>query len=210
MAPFTLIEFLVIIVILATLGHGREQTNRTACMSNLRKLHSLVSRFSSDNGGALPVGYQLGQKQFNTTLYSASVNQYVLIGKLLANGSVQNPRVFFCPSERDTTRAYNTKANPYPVRGGTNLQGGHATNPLVDWGSADFPSNPIRLTNIGRVPLMADGVGMPKQVDSRHTDGINVFFSDGSGCWVSREKFATDLSAGSSISASNNAMMNRI
>ncbi|MEO6786680.1 MAG: type II secretion system protein, partial [Chthoniobacteraceae bacterium] len=170
-ASFTLIELLVVIAIIALLAglilvaltRSREQSNRTACMGNLRQIHTLTSRFAADNDGALPIGYRLGQKQFNTTLYAASNGQYVLLGKLLASGAVKEPRVFFCPSESDTTQAYNTKDNPWPVQAGKNLQGGYATNPLVDWGSGDLPATPIKLMSLDRTPLIADGVGMPKR-----------------------------------------------
>ena len=215
---FTLIELLVVIaiiallagLILAAVGRTREQSKRTACLSNMRQLHSLISRFAGDNDGALPIGFRLGQKQFNTTLYSAADAHFVLLGKLLANGTVTDAHVFFCPSEKDSTQAYNTKDNPWPVQAGKNLQGGYATNPLVDWGTADFPESPVKLLGLDRVPLLADGVGMPKRVDSRHKDGVNVLFSDGSGRWVPREKFNTDLSGCTSISAGNNAAQDRI
>ena len=217
-AAFTLIELLVTIAIivivaglaLAGLSRSREQGNRSACLSNLRNLHALASRFAGDNDGALPIGYRLGQKQFNTTLYAAAGNQYVLLGKLLAGGSVANARVFFCPSERDPTQAYNTKENPWPVQAGKNLQGGYATNPLVDWGSADLPDSPAKLLSLDRVPLLADGVGLPKRVDSRHKDGVNVIFTDGSARWVAREKFDADLSGCTSINPGNNAAQDRI
>ena len=217
-AAFSLIEILTVIsiitilvaLLLAVLSRGRDQSNRAACMGNLRQIHSLLSRFAADNDGALPVGYRLGQKQFNTTLYTASGSQYVLLGRLLAYGAAKDPRILFCPSERDTTQAYNTKDNPWPVQPGKNLQGGYATNPLTDWGAADFPETPVKLTSLERTPLLADGVGMPKRVDSRHKDGVNVVFSDGSGRWVAREKFNADLSRCTSINAGNNAAQDRI
>lgn len=217
-SAFTLIELLVVIaiiavlagLILAALGRSREQTNRTSCLSNLRQLHSLASHFASENDGSLPIGYRLGQKQFNTTLYAASLNQYVLLGKILATGNVKDPRGFFCPSERDPTQAYNTKDNPWPIQAGKNLQGGYGTNPLVDWGTSEFPENPAKLNNLDRIPLIADGVGMPSRVDSRHKDGVNVIYTDGSGRWVPREKFNTDLSGCTSIGAGNNTAQDRI
>ena len=217
-AAFTLVELLVVIsiiavlagLILAAFGSSREKSNRAACMNNLRQLHALASRFAGDNDGALPIGYRLGQKQFNTTLYAASGSQYVLLGKLLASGMAAEPRTFFCPSERDSTQAYNTKDNPWPVQAGKNLQGGYGTNPLVDWGTGDIPDNAIKLLSLERTPLIADGVGMPKRVDSRHKDGVNVIFSDGSGQWVPREKFNSDLAGCTSLSAGNNAAQDRI
>ncbi len=215
-SAFTLIELLVVIAIIALLsgltlagiGRTREQGNRVACLSNIRQLHSLTSRFAGENDGALPIGYRLGQKQFNTTLCAGG--KYVLLGKLLTDISGKDARTFFCPSERDRTQAFNTKENPYPIVPGQTLQGGYATNPLVDWGSTTFPDNPIRIANLTRVPLIADGVGMPKRVDSRHKDGVNVVFTDGSGRWVPREKFNSDLAACTSPGAGNNAAMDRI
>ncbi len=217
-AAFTLVELLVVIALIAVLaglilvsvGRSREQSNRSACMNNLRQIHALASRFAADNDGALPIGYRLGQKQFNTTLYAASNSSYVLLGKLLASGAAADARSFFCPSERDSTQAYNTKDNPWPVQAGKNLQGGYGTNPLVDWGSGDLPDNAIKLLSLERTPLIADGVGMPKRVDSRHKDGVNVIFSDGSGRWVPREKFNSDLSGCTSLGAGNNAAQDRI
>jgi len=217
-SAFTLIELLVVIAIIAVLaglllavtGRSREHGNRTACLSNMRQLHALTMRFAGDNDGAIPVGYRLGQKQFNTTLYAASIGQYVLLGKLLEGAGAKNARMFFCPSEHDITQAYNTKSNPFPAKAGANLQGGYGTNPLVDWGTAGFPAHPIRLANIGRIPLIADGVGMVARVDSRHRDGVNVVFSDGSGAWVPREKFSAVLAGCTAVSPGNNAAMDRI
>ncbi len=215
---FTLIELLVVSALIALLagltlaavGRTGEQGRRAACLSNMRQLHVLISRFAAENDGALPIGYRLGQKQFNTTLYTAADGHYVLLGKLLASGSATDAHVFFCPSEHDSTQAYNSKNNPWPVQAGKNLQGGYATNPLVNWGTADFPDNPVKLATLERIPLLADGVGLPKRVNSRHQDGVNVLFSDGSGAWIPREKFNADLSGCTSISAGNNVAQDRI
>ncbi len=215
-AAFTLVELLVVIAIIAVLAalavavmsRSGEQGRRTACLSNLRQVHALAVRFAADNDGALPIGYRLGQKQFNTTLFSASNGKYVLLGRLLTGGA--DARAFFCPAERDPTQAYNTKDNPFPIQAGKNLQGGYGTNPLVDWGTAEFPDEPVKLSNLERVPLIADGVGMPKRVDSRHKDGVNVVFSDGSGAWVPRTAFDAELAGCTSINAGNNAAQDRI
>ncbi|MEO6739232.1 MAG: type II secretion system protein [Chthoniobacteraceae bacterium] len=215
-SAFTLIELLVVIAIIAILaglfiagaGPSREQGNRATCLSNMRQIHALVARFAGENDGAVPIGYRLGQKQFNTTMYAGS--DYVLLGKLLAGGSEKEARVFYCPSERDPTQACNTKENPYPVKPGQTLQGGYGTNPVVDWGTATFPSTPIRLASLARIPLIADGVGMPKRVDKRHKDGVNVVSSDGSGSWVPREKFNADLAGCTAPGTGNNAAQDRI
>ena len=206
---FTLIELLVVITIIAILAglsmgvysKVKENGNRVACVSNLRQLHAIVSHFASDNDGALPIGYRKGQKQFNTTMYAPDVsgtNKYVLLGRLIGAGLAKDPRVLFCPSERDPTQAFSTKENPWPVAG-QNLQGGYGTNPLVDWKDKDEPSGKDdtsppdwpKLITLGRVPLIADGVGMQKRVDSRHKDGVNVVYTDGSARWVPLETKVT-------------------
>ena len=230
-AAFTLIELLVVIVIIAILAglsmaafsRVRENGNRVACVSNLRQIHALVSHFASDNDGALPIGYRLGQKQFNTTLFTSTGNKYVLLGRLISGGLATDPRVLFCPSERDHTQSFNTKENPWPVAG-QNLQGAFGTNPIVDWGTEDAPPEWPKLTQLGRVPLAADGVGLQKHVDSRHKDGVNVVYTDGSARWVPLESewtddtsssgqtynFKTLLSGCTSIGAGNNEAQDHI
>ena len=215
---FTLVELLVVISIIAVLAalimaavaRGREQAHRATCLSNLRQTHTLLMRFAADNDGALPIGYRLGKKQFNTTIYSGSGNKYVLLGRLVTAGLVTDPGVLFCPSEHDTTQAYNTRDNPWQVTLGKNVQGGYASNPLVDWATAAEPPTWPTLTTQGRVPLLADGFGMPARVDSRHRDGVNVIFSDGGAKWVPREKFDADLGTCTSIDAAFNDAQDRI
>jgi len=225
---FTLLELLVVIAIIAILAglamsafSGiREHGNRSACVSNLRNIHAHVSHFASDNNGGLPVGYRLGQKQFNTTLYASSLGKYVLLGRLISAGLVTDPRVLFCPSERDPTQSFKTAANPWPLAG-KNLQGGFGTNPLVDWGTADSPPVWPLLANLGRVALIADGVGLQARVDSRHKDGVNVVFTDGSARWVPIESKWTDsngvewnlktlLKGCTSLSTANNTAQDHI
>ena len=206
---FTLLELLVVIAIIAILAglsmgvysKVREQGNRSSCVSNLRQIHTLTSRFASDNDGALPIGYRKGQKQFNTTMGFAGATKFALLGRLVASGLVKDRRVLFCPSERDPTQKYDTTENPWPgnLEGKSKppaqpdlLQGGYGTNPIVDWKDKEAPPGkdddaPLewpKLVTLGRVPLAADGVGLQKRVDSRHKDGVNVIYTDGSARWV--------------------------
>ena len=222
---FTLIELLVVIAIIAILAglsmgvysKVKENGNRVACVSNLRQVHAMVSHFASDNDGALLVGYRQGQKQFNTTLYSSQGNKYVLLGRLISADLLTDPRVLFCPSERDKTQSYNTKENPYPVTG-QNLQGAFGTNPIVDWGSEDAPTEWPKLAQLGRIALAADSVSLQKRVESRHKDGVNVIFTDGSAKWVALETqsadksktFKTLLTNCTSLGAGNNDTQDQI
>jgi hypothetical protein len=197
-------------LLLTVFARGREQGNRPACVSNLRQIHALMARFAGDNNGEIPIGYRMGQKQFNTTLYSASAQKYVLLGKLMQAGLATDPRIFFCPSERDPTQAYNTKDNPWPIQAGKNLQGGFGCNPVVDWGTADVPPEWPLQSRLDHVPLLADGVGMPARVDSRHKDGVNVLYSEGNVRWVPREKFNAYLATSTTMGAGSNDAQQQI
>lgn len=215
---FTILELLVAVAIIAILaallvsvfGGAGENAHRAKCVSNLRAIHTAVTRYAGDNNGAVPIGYRLDKKQFNTTLYSGSSNKWVLLGVLLEAKYIEDARILFCPSERDPTQAYNTSKNPYPIKPGTNLQGAYACNPLVNWGTASAPPEWPRLQGLGRTPLLADGAGMPDRVDSRHRDGINVIFTDGSARWVPRKDFETELNQCTSLSAAANDPQTRL
>jgi prepilin-type N-terminal cleavage/methylation domain-containing protein/prepilin-type processing-associated H-X9-DG protein len=217
-SAFTLLELLVTVAIIAilaallmgVLSRGGETSRRAACISNLRALHTSLSRYATDHDGMLPVGYRLAKKQFNTTLYSGSSNKWVLLGLLVEAGLVDEPRILFCPSETDSTQAFDTSANPWPRQSGKNLQGCYACNPIVDWGTAGAPPEWPRLQALGRIPLLADGAGMPARVDSRHRDGINVLFSDGSTKWVPRADFDHELKQCTELSAAANDPQTRL
>lgn len=210
---FTLIELLVVFVIVAvlatlvfsTVGRMRERGNRVQCVSNLRAVHGGVARFAAENDGRVPIGYRLGKKQFNTTLYSGSSGKWVLLGRLLKDGVITDPRVLFCPSEKDRTQAFATAENPWPEVPGKNLQGGYATAPAVDWESAEEPAVWPRLVTLGQTALLADGAGMPARVDSRHKDGVNVLYTDGSARWINRSEFDEELARCKTAGAGANA-----
>lgn len=211
---FTLVELLVVLAIIAVLaglivpalGRMRAASATSACLGNLRQVHALVVVFAADHDGQAPLGYRAGKKQWNTTLFSSG-GQFVLLGRLHAEGLLRDPRVLYCAAERDPTQAFNTKENPWPPR--QTVQGGYACAPLTDWGSG-LPSQMPRLAALGRSALLADGVGMPARMDSRHRDGVNVLFADGSARWFDRALFDADLRQCQSIGAAANDAQQRI
>jgi prepilin-type N-terminal cleavage/methylation domain-containing protein len=215
---FTLLELLVSIAVIAILAallinvfsSGGETAHRAACVSNLRAIHTALDRYAADNNGAVPIGYRLDKMQFNTTLYSGTSNKWVLLGLLLDAHYIDDARILFCPSERDPTQAYNTAENPYPTQRGKNLQGGYACNPVVNWGTAGAPPEWPRLQSLGRTPLLADGAGTPDRVDSRHRDGINVIYTDGSARWVPRKDFDAELKQCTELNAGANPAQTRL
>lgn len=211
---FTLVELLVALAIVAvlagliipTLGKMRAASATSMCLGNLRQIHALVVVFAADHDGQAPIGYRAGKKQWNTTLFSSG-GQFVLLGRLCAAGLVKDPRVLYCPAERDPTQAFNTKENPWPPR--QTAQGGYACAPLLDWGAAQ-PAQMPRLASLGRSALLADGVGMPSRVDSRHRDGVNVLFADGSARRFDRTLIDADLRQCQTIGAGANDAQQRI
>jgi prepilin-type N-terminal cleavage/methylation domain-containing protein len=209
-AAFTLMEMLVVIVIISTLaallfpaiGRVQESGRRTACLNNLRQLHSAIAAYAAEHEGEIPIGYRGGRKQWNTMLHAAP-DEYPMLGRLWTEGYIRTPQVFYCPSETAPAQAFNTSANPWPPKPGTTTQGGYASNPLVDWSGAELRLP--RLSELAGLPLLADSCGLPERIDSRHRNGIHVLDANGSGRWVKRAIFDEALRRNSGLSAANNA-----
>lgn len=71
--------------------------------------------------------------------------------------------------------------------------GGTKTYPPVDQNNRELASLP-KLGKFKNQALVADLFSSPRRgVDSRHRDGINVLYSDGSAKWVRRDTFDADL-----------------
>ncbi len=199
-AAFTLIELLTVIAIIAVLAalsfvatrSVMEKTRRAQCLSNLRQLGAGVMVYAANHDGEVPLGYRTGNRKFNTMLHAGP--GYVLLGRLYAEKIVTTAKTFYCPSETAPAQSYNSPVNRWPPQG--NVQGGYACNPLIDWKTAPEPDRYPRLTELAGQALLADGCGSPERVDSRHKDGVNVLYANGSVRWVKRELFDTELKAG--------------
>ena len=216
---FTLIELLVVIAIIAILAglllpavaKAKHKGLGAKCTSNLRQVYLLEQTFALDNDNTVPLGYRDGRKQFNTMVYSGTANKFVLFGRLYTEGLVSAPSVLYCPAERAPTQSFNTAANPWPPGiAGINVQGGYAARPVVDWALNDTPDPWPRLDSPTNQALLADGLGQPARVDSRHVTGANVAFSDGSVRWVRCAVFAAPLSLCNTVSPACNAAQDQL
>jgi prepilin-type N-terminal cleavage/methylation domain-containing protein/prepilin-type processing-associated H-X9-DG protein len=216
---FTLIELLVVIAIigilagmlLPALAMAKAKAQRTSCVNNLRQMNSILHLYALDNNGAVPLGYRGGRKQWNTMVFSGTVNQFVIFGRLYQANMLDNPKILYCPAERAASQAYKTSENPWPPgTNGVNVQGGYATTPVVDWGATNRPPIWPRLERLGKVAIMADTPGLPERLDSRHRTGVNVLFGDGSVNWMERGHFEAPLAKCTTISPTNNAAQDEI
>lgn len=224
---FTLVELLVVISIIAVmialllpaLGSARAAATDTQCKANLRSTHQLLHAFASDQRGRLPLGYRGGRYQWNTMVYSGSSQKFVLFGRLFVDGYADDGEALYCPAETAASQAYNTDENPWPPGEdpGANVQAGYASYPFLDWVWASTPDDltPTQpWPNLDKLepaqPLLADGVGLPDRLDSRHIDGVHTLYADAAVAWQNRASFETPLSQCVGLDAANNPLQQQV
>ena len=181
---FTLIELLVVIgiialllaIILPTLGRVREQSRRSACLSNLRSLGHMTYLYAQDFRDRIP-----NRNAPNIFIDYAGANAIMVD---FNDRYVKSPALFWCPSDR----------HPRPTKIVT-------ADPLLDEsarGSYDFfclyfpPELAPTLTKLkGRAPLAwdQDGSELASPVQNHSKGGGNVLYADGHASWQKREEW---------------------
>jgi len=135
-------------------------------------------------------------------IYSGTSQKFVLFGLLEPTGFLETPEAFYCPAETAESQSFNTAANPWPPSGSANVQGGYASYPFVDWGFVGrkegdpppvFADTPRIDLMDSDTPLLADGVGSPDRLDSRHANGVHALFADSAVRFVQRSVFDDTL-----------------
>jgi prepilin-type N-terminal cleavage/methylation domain-containing protein/prepilin-type processing-associated H-X9-DG protein len=201
-AGFTLVELLVVIGIIAalialvfpSLQRAREHANRAVCLNNLKQLYDAVWIYANGNGDQVPIGYRTASKQYNSMVFSTTAgNLWVLFGLMTQGGEMPDVRVLYCPSEQNPKFQYNTPDNPWPT--GTlpaaNIQSGYAFRPieqipddLTNIPAALLPFAMPRMRDLGSEAIAGDLTSDADRIATRHGDGINVLYGDGSARYV--------------------------
>ena len=203
-AAFTLVELLVVIgiitilisILLPTVTRVREQARRTACLSNLRQVHMAFHFYAQGHKDQEPLGYRAGFKQFNSMVYSFTSQKIVLFGWLYNANLMQQPNVFFCPSETDARSMMETEENPWPpgIDPAKHTYTGYGSRPEIN--IPDDPGPGIQMPRLSRFKnkaIFGDLTALPDRVNTRHRTGVNVLYGDGSASWVERNRFDADL-----------------
>ena len=204
---FTLVELLVVIAVIGVLlalllpamGRARESARRAVCLSNLRQVFNTVQGYAAANRDAVPLGYRIGFKQFNSMVYSGTSQKFCLFGVFYLGKQMDPPDPFFCPSNQDPQSMLGSETNPWPPgpRGSTvNGYIGYGFRPdhEIPDEFQDVGGFAPRLSSFGIQAVLADLTATPQRVDLRHRDGINVLYGDGAGRWVPRSAFDEPLS----------------
>ena len=186
-------------------------------------------------------------KQFNSMVYTANSTmgrqEYVLFGRLYVAGLMKGPEALYCLGESDPKFQLNTPDNPWPPGpegpdASKNVQAGYAMNseyyipddlsgtyehvpfnmPRLSRFKRDVDKNGEHMTGRGDWPIVADLMGTEAHVLTRHRDGLNVLYSDGSARWQPRSIFVWDDGAGpvdylaqaKGLGAQNNPVLDRL
>jgi prepilin-type N-terminal cleavage/methylation domain-containing protein/prepilin-type processing-associated H-X9-DG protein len=186
---FTLIELLVVIsviavlmgVLLPSLGRAREAAKRSVCGNQLRQIGMAMKTYTSENDNRMPYygnpkahPYD-GDMQHPYAVYRGDKSDYwdehgnpiaMKLARLYMSRHIPDPRLFYCPSNRDPLYQFESYNDPKPwgvLPQNYNTEGKH--NQWVRIGYTYFPTEK-------KVPLDEDG--SPKRTAPRY-DLMNPF-----------------------------------
>jgi prepilin-type N-terminal cleavage/methylation domain-containing protein len=209
---FTLVELLVVIgiiavlvgILLPALNRAREAAQRTACLSNIRQVHTALALYAGAHKDAIPIGYWSSYKQQNYMAWRLGQTSPIMFGLLNRARTMKDFKVFFCQSNTDQSLFYDTSQNPWPLpeEGTTapavNIRVGYASRAVISWPNTGYPatsaSNPFpRLSKMKNRAILADVTSSPSSLLQRHKKGSNVLYAHGGAKWVPLDAFDQSL-----------------
>ncbi len=114
------------------------------------------------------------------------VGEWRNFGLLWESGTLTNPEVFFCPSERDPDLAWDTPFNPWPPAQETAGQPGNPN--IANHTESSFERRSamtgVLWDRVGVGVTIATDTLWPQNVKSRHKIGINAAYRDGHASFV--------------------------
>jgi len=199
---FTLIELLVVIAIIAllmsilmpALSKARDQAKRAHCGGSIRQLALAGVMYSQDNKGKFPPGQAVIGKWgiYPVWIMNHRRNRgFIAHGVLFEAGLVKDPKIFYCPGNRNPDLKYGK--HTAPNRGGGWPKGGRIPEDLPDtqawiwstfhyrslWSGSEWRALSSHKDNAGTA-LLADVFSDPKRgVKLHHKSGYNVGYVDG-------------------------------
>jgi prepilin-type processing-associated H-X9-DG protein len=188
-----LVELLVVIGIIAVLisflmpalQRAHDRAVKISCANNERQLFFSLQLYSYSSHDYIPLGYDWYAGS-NYVSYAGQLPTHPLqmIGLLDNLNLLSNPSIAFCPAEVDPIFLYNTPQNPWLSSNQSypNACVGYGTRPDSDWEAAlTQPSDMPKLTKLPpHTAVLADTFPLWSALATRHMDGVNVCYSDGS------------------------------
>lgn len=166
---FTLVEFLVVIgiiavligILLPVLAEARRSARRANCLANLHTVGVAIHAYAHDNGGRIPYGPKAPRVMTSTQLYPSTGAPTSLIslqngapvglGLLIERHLASTPRVLFCPDADSPMDDLDELAKVGVGQAQCSYCYRHAsvTQMFDPPGFDGKPANSIRLANLG-------------------------------------------------------------
>ena len=218
---FTLIELLVVIAIIAllmgillpTLSRAREMAKRVVCSSQVKQVGVAITAYAADNENHMPIyNADAGKPPYllvqSYVLYRSEAAYLDANGKpkpmklalLYERGYIANPKVFYCPSNKNLLYRFESYNDPKPwgvLPQNYNTFDGAGHNQWIRMGYTYLPIDPRIPKNPAKqmpdetaktidamdpyVPFMTDHIRHKYTISHQRkgTYAVNALFKDG-------------------------------